>query len=82
MNFPENPACFDEAVSKPAAPLPEVDRTCGEALVTLLEGYGVEYVFGIPGVHTVELYRGIAESSLKHVTPRHEQASWPTVMQG
>ena len=75
MNFPENPACFDEAVSKPAAPLPEVDRTCGEALVTLLEGYGVEYVFGIPGVHTVELYRGIAESSLKHVTPRHEQGA-------
>ena len=75
MNFPENPTCFDEAISKPAAPLPEAIRTCGEALVTLLEGYGVEYVFGIPGVHTVELYRGIAESSLRHVTPRHEQGA-------
>jgi acetolactate synthase-1/2/3 large subunit len=75
MNFPENPACFDEAVSASAAPSDEADRTCGEALVTLLEGYGVEYVFGIPGVHTVELYRGIARSSLRHVTPRHEQGA-------
>ncbi|BBU31225.1 hypothetical protein BTHE68_49590 [Burkholderia sp. THE68] len=50
-------------------------RTCGETLVTLLENYGVEYVFGIPGVHTVELYRGLAHSSMRHVTPRHEQGA-------
>ena len=29
--------------------------TCGEYLVRLLEAYGVEIIFGIPGVHTVEL---------------------------
>ncbi|NWE37451.1 thiamine pyrophosphate-binding protein, partial [Pseudomonas gingeri] len=45
--------------------------TCGEVLVNLLEGYGVDQVFGIPGVHTVELYRGLARSSIRHVTPRH-----------
>ncbi|WP_095078598.1 5-guanidino-2-oxopentanoate decarboxylase [Pseudomonas sp. Irchel s3h17] len=49
--------------------------TCGEVLVKLLEGYGVEQVFGIPGVHTVELYRGLARSSIHHVTPRHEQGA-------
>ena len=49
--------------------------TCGEVLVKLLEGYGVEQVFGIPGVHTVELYRGLARSSIRHVTPRHEQGA-------
>ncbi|WP_110950179.1 5-guanidino-2-oxopentanoate decarboxylase [Pseudomonas bohemica] len=49
--------------------------TCGEVLVRLLEGYGVEQVFGIPGVHTVELYRGLASSSINHVTPRHEQGA-------
>lgn len=49
--------------------------TCGEVLVKLLEGYGVERVFGIPGVHTVELYRGLARSSIHHVTPRHEQGA-------
>ena len=41
--------------------------TCGELLVELLEAYGVDTVFGIPGVHTVELYRGF--------TPRHEQGA-------
>ncbi|WP_203009158.1 5-guanidino-2-oxopentanoate decarboxylase [Pseudomonas paraversuta] len=49
--------------------------TCGEVLVKLLEAYGVEQVFGIPGVHTVELYRGLAGSSINHVTPRHEQGA-------
>ncbi|MFS1289456.1 5-guanidino-2-oxopentanoate decarboxylase [Pseudomonas piscis] len=49
--------------------------TCGEVLGKLLEGYGVEQVFGIPGVHTVELYRGLARSSIRHVTPRHEQGA-------
>lgn len=57
-------------------------KTVGETLVDLLEANGVEVVFGIPGVHTVELYRGLAASKIRHVTPRHEQvpASWPTDM--
>src|SRR5262245_41863491 len=49
--------------------------TIGEALVTLLERHGVDTVFGIPGVHTVELYRGLARSKIRHVTPRHEQGA-------
>ncbi|WP_337055990.1 5-guanidino-2-oxopentanoate decarboxylase [Pseudomonas sp. USHLN015] len=49
--------------------------SCAQALVQLLEGYGVETVFGIPGVHTVELYRGLAGSRLRHVSPRHEQGA-------
>jgi acetolactate synthase-1/2/3 large subunit len=48
---------------------------CAQALVQLLEGYGVDTVFGIPGVHTVELYRGLHGSRLKHVSPRHEQGA-------
>jgi acetolactate synthase-1/2/3 large subunit len=47
--------------------------TLGQALIDLLEAHGVETVFGIPGVHTVELYRGLAGSRIRHVTPRHEQ---------
>ena len=47
-------------------------KTVGEALVDLLEAYGVDTVFGIPGVHTVELYRGLANSRIRHITPRHE----------
>lgn len=49
--------------------------TCGELLVQLLEGYGVEVVFGIPGVHTVELYRGLPATEIRHITPRHEQGA-------
>lgn len=49
--------------------------TCGEALIALLEQRGVELVFGIPGVHTLEPYRGLAHSSIRHVTPRHEQGA-------
>jgi len=50
-------------------------RTVGEALVEGLAARGVEVVFGIPGVHTVELYRGLAGGKLRHVTPRHEQGA-------
>ncbi len=47
-------------------------KTVGEKLVDLLEMRGVDTVFGIPGVHTVELYRGLKTSNIRHVTPRHE----------
>jgi acetolactate synthase-1/2/3 large subunit len=47
----------------------------GEVLVRSLEAYGVDTVFGIPGVHTLELYRGLSGSTLHHVTPRHEQGA-------
>lgn len=49
--------------------------TCGEVLVKLLEAYGVELIFGIPGVHTVELYRGLPATRIRHITPRHEQGA-------
>ncbi len=49
--------------------------TVGEVLIKLLEQYDVKDVFGIPGVHTIELYRGLADSSIRHHTPRHEQAA-------
>ncbi len=46
-----------------------------EALVAGLAARGVDCIFGIPGVHTVELYRGLAASGIRHVTPRHEQGA-------
>ncbi|MDX1575410.1 MAG: 5-guanidino-2-oxopentanoate decarboxylase [Kiloniellales bacterium] len=50
-------------------------QSCGEALVRLLEDYGVEIVFGVPGVHTLELYRGLVASPIRHVLVRHEQGA-------
>lgn len=49
--------------------------TCGEFLVKQLHAWGVDTVFGIPGVHTIELYRGLPGSGIRHVTPRHEQGA-------
>ncbi|NWO11192.1 hypothetical protein HLV40_12390 [Chromohalobacter salexigens] len=50
--------------------------SCAEALVRLLrDRYAVDTVFGIPGVHTVPLYRGLEAGGLRHVTPRHEQGA-------
>jgi len=51
------------------------NRTCGEAVVGWLESFGVDTVFGMPGVHTLELYRGLAGSRIHHVLARHEQGA-------
>ncbi|MEM8649382.1 MAG: 5-guanidino-2-oxopentanoate decarboxylase [Pseudomonadota bacterium] len=50
-------------------------KTVGETLIDLLKAKGTDLVFGIPGVHTVELYRGLGNSSIRHITPRHEQSA-------
>ncbi|MDW6024729.1 5-guanidino-2-oxopentanoate decarboxylase [Mesorhizobium sp. BAC0120] len=50
-------------------------ETFGTYLVKLLRAYDVDTVFGIPGVHTIELYRGLPGSGIRHVTPRHEQGA-------
>jgi 5-guanidino-2-oxopentanoate decarboxylase len=51
------------------------NQTCGQAAIALLERYGVDTVFGIPGVHTLELYRGLADSKIRHIAVRHEQGA-------
>jgi acetolactate synthase I/II/III large subunit len=50
-----------------------VKKTLGSYLIELLEAQGVQHVFGIPGVHNLELYRGLASSRIRHITGRHEQ---------
>jgi 5-guanidino-2-oxopentanoate decarboxylase len=49
--------------------------TCGQAIISLLEAYGVDTVFGIPGVHTLELYKGLDGTGIRHIQPRHEQGA-------
>jgi acetolactate synthase I/II/III large subunit len=51
--------------------------TVGIRLVEGLIDRGIDVVFGIPGVHTIELYRGLAAAGdrIRHVTPRHEQGA-------
>jgi acetolactate synthase-1/2/3 large subunit len=48
-------------------------KTLGRYLIEALQAAGVRHVFGIPGVHNLELYRGLAGATLRHITGRHEQ---------
>ncbi|WP_397448067.1 5-guanidino-2-oxopentanoate decarboxylase [Pseudomonas sp. NA-150] len=57
------------------SPVAVTPLTGGQALVRLLANYGVDTVFGIPGVHTLELYRGLPGSGIRHVLTRHEQGA-------
>lgn len=54
---------------------PGVALTGGAAVVRALSEQGVDVVFGIPGTHNLEIYRYLAESGIRHVTPRHEQGA-------
>ncbi len=51
-------------------------RPIGCYVVELLAANGIDTVFGIPGVHNLELYRGLArQQGMRHVLARHEQGA-------
>jgi glyoxylate carboligase len=54
----------------------------GHAAISILETYGVDTVFGIPGVHTLDLYRGIADRKMRISVSAMNKALvlWPTAM--
>ncbi len=49
--------------------------TVGQAVIKLLEQYGVDTLFGIPGVHTLDFCRGLNISHIHHVQARNEQGA-------
>ncbi|MEL6549084.1 MAG: 5-guanidino-2-oxopentanoate decarboxylase [Pseudomonadota bacterium] len=50
-------------------------RPLGAQISHMLAARGVDTIFGIPGVHNQEMYRGIAEAGITHVLARHEQGA-------
>lgn len=52
-----------------------MSRNVGSYLVELLIANDIDTVFGIPGVHNLELYRGLASTNMRHVLVRHEQGA-------
>lgn len=52
-----------------------MERPLGAQISHMLKDRGVTHVFGIPGVHNQEMYRGIEEAGLIHVLARHEQGA-------
>ena len=52
-----------------------ITMTCGEATLRLLARYDVDTVFGIPGVHTLDVCRGLEKGEVTHVQTRNEQGA-------
>ena len=52
-----------------------MDRPLGAQISHMLKDRGVDVIFGIPGVHNQEMYRGIEEAGITHVLARHEQGA-------
>ncbi len=52
-----------------------MQRPLGAQISHMLKDRGVDVIFGIPGVHNQELYRGIEEAGITHVLARHEQGA-------
>lgn len=50
-------------------------RPLGIQIAYLLKDRGVDVVFGIPGVHNQEMYRGLEEAGIAHILARHEQGA-------
>ena len=50
-------------------------RPLGAQISHMLKDRGVDVIFGIPGVHNQEMYRGIEEAGITHILARHEQGA-------
>ena len=50
-------------------------KPLGAQISHMLKDRGVDVIFGIPGVHNQEMYRGIEEAGISHVLARHEQGA-------
>jgi thiamine pyrophosphate-dependent acetolactate synthase large subunit-like protein len=49
--------------------------TGGRAVARALAAHGVDVVWGIPGTHNLELYAGLREADIRHLSARHEQGA-------
>lgn len=52
-----------------------MQKPLGAQMSHMLKDRGVDVIFGIPGVHNQEMYRGIEEAGITHVLARHEQGA-------
>jgi len=50
-------------------------KPLGAQMSHMLKDRGVDVIFGIPGVHNIEMYRGIEEAGITHILARHEQGA-------
>ncbi|MBM7624085.1 5-guanidino-2-oxopentanoate decarboxylase [Sporohalobacter salinus] len=51
------------------------EQVGADLVVKSLEDLQVETVFGIPGIHNLDIYDSLISSNVEHVTARHEQGA-------
>ncbi|WZL73028.1 5-guanidino-2-oxopentanoate decarboxylase [Clostridiaceae bacterium 35-E11] len=49
--------------------------TGGEIITKTLERLGVDTLFGIPGIHNLDIYDGLLHSKINHITTRNESGA-------
>ncbi|MEM2111703.1 MAG: thiamine pyrophosphate-binding protein [Candidatus Bathyarchaeia archaeon] len=49
--------------------------TGGQAVIKALEKEGTSILFGLPGVHVLEIYDALQDSEIRHILVRHEQSA-------
>lgn len=49
--------------------------TAKSMVIRTLEKLGVEVIYGIPGIHNLPIYEALLDSSIRHITTRHEQGA-------
>lgn len=52
-----------------------IDQIGADLVVKTLEELQIEKIFGIPGIHNLDVYDSLLSSDLEHVTARHEQGA-------
>jgi thiamine pyrophosphate-dependent acetolactate synthase large subunit-like protein len=53
---------------------PNKGTTVADAILRLMEAYGIDTIFSIPGVHTIDFYQSLADRRIRHVTPGMSKA--------
>src|SRR5271165_2304267 len=53
----------------------EIQKTVANLVISCLEAEGVEYMFGIPGEENIRLVDATADSRIRFILTRHEQAA-------
>lgn len=64
-----------ERNAQPSQPEGDAAESVGEFAAACLRANGVSTVFGIPGTHNIEIYRGLQRYGIRHILTRHEQGA-------
>ena len=50
-------------------------KKAAEVMIDVIQGQGIEYIFGIPGGAAIPIFDALVDSPVKHILTRHEQGA-------